>query len=107
MGNDDYTHPIHAHVKDKQVSFTFDPSTLSYKLYPEYHYVTNIETDGAYEVFSDEIFYQDQKSRNNPLLSYKLTQSSTLSFTIFGFTSSEESFETGSIEKMKNYTRST
>jgi cellobiose phosphorylase len=104
MGNDDYTHPIHAHVKDKQVSFTFDPSTLSYKLYPEYHYVTNIETDGAYEVFSDEIFYQDQKSRNNPLLSYKLTQSSTLSFTIFGFTSSEESFETGSIEKMKeNY----
>lgn len=71
--------PITYRLNDTKVIFRFADETFSKIKYPNLEYYFDTVTDGLAKYGSDEIFFQDKKSRKNPILTVKYSKSSTIS----------------------------
>jgi cellobiose phosphorylase len=101
MGNDEYLHPLNLDIQEEQIDYFFDESTLAHQKYPELSYRTFFNTDGTYQISTDEVFYQDHKSRNNPLLSFEVNNATSFSLEIWGINKMEEVDNQQKIEDLR------
>lgn len=62
-------------IDGNRVVFKFAEGSLSRWKYPNIEFYFDTKTDGTYKYGSDEIFYADRKSRNNPLLTIQYHKS--------------------------------
>ena len=73
MGVDEDAHQI-AYTEDgNKVVFRFADYTFSKDRYPNYEFVVDTKCDGKFKYGSDEVFFEDKKSKGNPIftISYK------------------------------------
>lgn len=101
MGEAEYLHPLNIKQEGNATLFYFDPSTMAYKHYPDYHYRAEIETDGKYEYSGDEIFFDDGKKRGHPLLCVEIKAASKFAYTIYGLTKVSEKPEAKPLKDIK------
>ncbi len=61
-----------------KVIFKFGENTLSKAKYPEIEFYFDTKTDGTFKYGSDEIFYANHKSRQNPILTVRYHKSTKI-----------------------------
>lgn len=71
--------PIAYEIQDKKIVFRFAENTYSKIKYPNLEFYFDSISDGEAKYGSDEIFFEDKKSRKNPILSVKYHKASVIS----------------------------
>ncbi|MDD4076645.1 MAG: hypothetical protein PHT03_01545 [Bacilli bacterium] len=84
MADIEYVYPIEYQITDNVATVRFSETTLTAKMYPEYFFRMHLNTEGAYQFFRDELFFPDNASSGNNLLTAKIDSVSAFSVDIEG-----------------------
>lgn len=104
MGPEEFLQPIVYEVNDSKITFKFANGTLPSNHYENYQFGFDTKTDGKFKYGSDEIFYEDKKSRGYPILTVKYQKATEIEIMHTCKMSEEEHFDFEDIDSLEqNY----
>ncbi|MDF2699594.1 MAG: cellobiose phosphorylase [Haloplasmataceae bacterium] len=88
MGAGEYEHPFELEVKGNNLEFIPSKNSMCYGKYPNLRY--NMILNSNFFISDDSIFYQDKKSRNQPIVSLIINSSDSFRIITQGRINGEE-----------------